>query len=259
MDPESAHVDEGGASRPPSSSPSAGERARFDKFAETYVAVHQRNVAVTGEPPAYFAAYKLGCIDRLVGPAFDQPVLDYGCGVGMVTERLSSRFTEVHGYDPSTASLVEAGQRVPGAHFHADLADIPDAHFGLIVMSCVLHHVDISERHSVMACAIRKLLPGQGRLVVFEHNPLNPLTRHAVSQCPFDDDARLLWPWEAASLLRRASLRDVRLRFIVFLPRALSRLRWIEPHLGAVPLGAQVMVVGRAAELPATPGGSGPG
>jgi SAM-dependent methyltransferase len=234
MDTKSAHT--------------AGDGAKFDAFAPDYVAVHQRNIALSGEQPVYFATYKLHCLERLVGAGFDLPVLDYGCGVGMVTEQLCTRFSDVHGYDPSGESLSAARARASAAHFHGEVADVPDAHFGLIVMSGVLHHVPPSEREEVLAHAVQKLRPGQGRLVVFEHNPLNPLTRRTVAMCPFDDDAVLLWPWEASRLLKRSGLCEVRLRFIVFLPRVLSSLRWLEPRLGAVPLGAQVMVVGRAAD-----------
>lgn len=233
MDRESAHA--------------AADRAKFDAYAEDYVTVHQRNVAITGEQPEYFAAYKLGCLERLVGAGFDLPVLDYGCGVGMVTRQLCARFSDVQGFDPSATSLAAARERAPRARFHSEIAGVPDGHFGLLIMSGVLHHVRPEEREAVIRTAIGKLRPQDGRLVVFEHNPLNPLTRRAVALCAFDDDAILLWPWSASRLLRRAGLQDVTLRFIVFLPRAFAALRWIEPKLGAVPLGAQVMLVGRGA------------
>ena len=223
------------------------DRAKFDAYAEEYAVLHRENIAVTGEPPVYFARYKLGCIERLVGPGFNGPVLDYGCGVGALTEQLCTRFSDVHGYDPSLRSVAAARDRAAAARFCSDVAELPDRHFGLLVMSGVLHHVHPSEREAVLRIAVRKLRPDDGRLVVFEHNPLNPLTRRAVAQCPFDDDAILLWPWQARALLGRSGLRDVRLRFIVFLPRALSAFRWLEPHLGALPLGAQVMLAGRAA------------
>jgi SAM-dependent methyltransferase len=223
----------------------ASDRAKFDAFAQDYAAVHERNIAVTGEQPAYFATYKLRCLERLVGSSFDAPVLDYGCGIGMVTEQLCVRFSEVHGFDPSAQSLAAARGRAPRARFHTDIADVPDGHFGLVTLSGVLHHVHPSERGAVIEGTLRKLRPVDGRLVVFEHNPLNPLTRRAVALCPFDDDAILLWPWQARGLFRRAGLRDIRLRYIVFLPRLFSGLRWIEPHLGSVPLGAQFMLVGR--------------
>jgi SAM-dependent methyltransferase len=99
------------------------------------------------------------------------------------------------------------------------------------------------ERDAVLATVRETLRPG-GHIVVFEHNPLNPVTRRAVAACPFDDDAILLWPWEARRLLRRAGFEDVALDFIVFFPRPLAFLRRLEPRLRRVALGAQQMLVG---------------
>jgi len=220
-----------------------GQGQKFDAYARSYVDLHRKSIEASGEEPTYFHQYKRRCIERLVGPDFQEPVLDYGCGVGTLAEQLLTRFSVVHGFDPSTESVAMARERAPRATFHPDVAEIPDGHFGLLVMSCVLHHVPPPEREGLLRVALTKLRPG-GRLVVFEHNPINPLTRKAVADCPFDDDAVLLWPREARRLLQRSGYLQVRRDFIVFLPRALARLRFIEPYLRAVPIGAQMMLVG---------------
>jgi SAM-dependent methyltransferase len=221
----------------------ASDREKFDAYAQKYTDVLKTNVAITGEDPEYFSIYKLRCLERLVPPGYDEPVLDYGCGTGTVTRHLCTRFSRVSGFDPSEQSVVAARIAAPAARISTALDDVADGTQGLVVLSGVLHHILPRERPEVIERAKQKLQAG-GRLVVFEHNPLNPLTRHAVATCPFDDDAILLWPWQARRLLVDAGLGGVTLRFIVFLPRALARLRWIEPRLGALPLGAQVMVVG---------------
>ncbi len=228
----------------PESQHAAADRAKFDSYADEYAAVHERSMALSGEASDYFATYKLGCLERLVGAGFDAPVLDYGCGVGMVTEKLSGRFSRVDGFDPSAESLEAARKRAPRATFYSDIAAAPEGHYGVVMMAGVLHHVNPAEREAVLRMARSKLRPGDGRLVVFEHNPLNPVTRRVVAQCPFDDDAILLWPWEAKRLMAQAGFAQVRREFIVFLPNALARLRWLEPHLGWLPLGAQMMLVG---------------
>jgi hypothetical protein len=89
----------------------------------------------------------------------------------------------------------------------------------------------------------QKLAPG-GRLFVFEHNPYNPLTVQAVRACPFDDDAVLLPPGEVRALLASAGLGAVQQRFVLFFPRALARLRPLEPWLAWCPLGAQTLTLG---------------
>jgi ubiquinone/menaquinone biosynthesis C-methylase UbiE len=216
--------------------------AKFDDYARSYDALHNQNLAVSGEPLEYFSAYKRACLERLGAPT-GEPLLDYGCGIGNVTRALADGFREVHGVDPSAESLKVARERIPTATFHASIHGVPDAYFGSAVLSGVLHHVPRPERLGVLTDVRSKLRPG-GRLFVFEHNPLNPVTRRAVATCPFDDDADLLWPWQARRLLAEAGFREVRLEFIVFFPRPLAALRPLEPRLGWLPLGAQQLVLG---------------
>lgn len=221
------------------SDPSA---AKFDAYAGSYEAMHAASIAASGEPTEYFAKYKLDRLARL-GARRSGPIVDFGCGTGNLTEQLVTRYDEVHAFDPSSESVEVAKRRAPAAQFHLSTSDVPERTFELAVLSGVLHHVPPGERAALLTTVFGKLRPG-GRIVVFEHNPLNPVTRHAVATCPFDDDAVLLWPWEAKRSLARAGFRSVRLDYIVFFPRPLSFLRRLEPRLDWLFLGAQTMTVG---------------
>jgi SAM-dependent methyltransferase len=222
----------------------AGELSsqKFDHVAASYDTLYEQSLAASGESKEYFARYKLACLSRL-GVGRDEPILDWGCGIGNVLGPLAAEYREVHGYDPSEESLKLARQRVANAVLHARPDDVPSDHFGAAILSGVLHHVPEGEHQRLVETVRSKLRPG-GRVIVFEHNPLNPVTRRAVAACEFDDDAVLLWPWQARRVLRRAGLSNVTVDFIVFFPRPLARLRPLEPHLSWLPLGAQVMVVG---------------
>lgn len=221
----------------------ADPSAKFDAYAREYQNLHGQSVAVSGEESSYFFEYKRRCLERLVGARAGEPILDYGCGIGLLLRELRTRFPLVDGYDPSGESRAAARLRAPGSTLFDTPEEIPEGRYDLALLSTVLHHVPVAERPEVVRRVVSKLRPG-GRLVIFEHNPLNPLTRRAVALCPFDDDAILLWPRESRRLMKEAGLAGVRTDYIVFLPRALAKLRWIEPYLRAVPLGAQVMVVG---------------
>lgn len=216
----------------------------FDRFAPRYDSILRRSLSLSGEGPAYFADYKLRCLERWLGRGYGEPVLDFGCGVGTLTARLAAAFPQVHGYDSSGESIRLARQRVP-CTFHAEESSIPDSHFGLVVLANVLHHVAPADRQDLLRRLARKLRQGSGRLAVFEHNPLNPLTRRVVSRCELDANARLLWPWQLTRLLRRSGFASIRCRAIVFFPKALAPLRRLEPGLFWLPLGAQLMAVGR--------------
>lgn len=220
----------------------ASEVRKFDAYAETYEQTHAHSVRLSGEGPEYFAQHKLDCLLRL-GALPAHGVLDYGCGTGGLTRLLGARFQRVAGYDPSEGSLSVARQRVPGATFYTSPEAIPAAGFDAVVLSGVLHHVAPAERLVVVRTAAAKLARG-GRLFVFEHNPYNPLTRKAVRDCPFDDDAVLLEPSEIRSLLAASSLESVRQDYVLFFPKPLARLRRLEPLLRALPLGAQTLTLG---------------
>lgn len=214
--------------------------SEFDAYAGSYEEDHRSSIAASGEDPAYFHDYKVASLARK-GVAEDGPLLDFGCGIGNLIERFVTRYREVHGFDPSPKSLSVAKERAPSAVFHEDVQTVPHEHFATAVLSGVLHHVAPNRRHEVLRTVRRSLRPG-GRVVIFEHNPLNPVTRRAVATCAFDEDAILLWPWEAKSLLVNAGFSDVELDYIVFFPRALAVLRSLEPRLHRLALGAQMMV-----------------
>src|SRR5438128_391512 len=78
--------------------------------------------------------------------------------------------------------------------------------YELIVLSNVLHHVTPVDRQDLIREAGSRLALG-GKLVIFEHNPINPLTRWVVSQCPFDEDAILLPNGETRGYFRRGELQ----------------------------------------------------
>ena len=84
-----------------------------------------------------------------------------------------------------------------------------------------------------------------GLLLVFEHNPFNPLTRLAVARCAFDRDAQLLSRGLSARVLAAAGLSVFEKRYILVSPFAFKGAEWIERRFRQAPLGAQYYVGGR--------------
>ncbi len=215
---------------------------KFDAYAGNYDHLVNQSIEASGESKEYFLDYKLRCLQRL-GLEWRHSVLDYGCGTGNIATTIASACGHVEGYDPSPESLARARERSPHITFHDDPAAIGASRFDFAVLSGVLHHVPSREQRHVMETVLSKLKPG-GRVVVFEHNPWNPVTRRAVEACPFDDDAVLLWPWQVRRLLNGAGFHDVRLEYIVFFPQPFAWLRPLEPRLRWLGLGAQTMTIG---------------
>jgi hypothetical protein len=91
---------------------------------------------------------------------------------------------------------------------------------------------------------LRALLKPGGCIAVFEHNPINPVTRRLVADCAFDEDAVLLSLRETRDLLTRETGLSVRdSGYSLFFPHPLRRLRFLEAILRWLPLGGQYYVV----------------
>src|SRR5262249_36755906 len=119
-----------------------------------------------------------------------------------------------------------------------------DAEFDVCFAVCVLHHVPPGDRGALLGQMRRVCRPG-GLIVLFEHNPWNPLTRRAVRGCEFVRGAQLLSRGAAWRLLSAAGVSDQGGRFILFFTRESALLRGVERRLGWLPLGAQYAVFGQ--------------
>ncbi|WP_158939968.1 class I SAM-dependent methyltransferase [Burkholderia sp. S171] len=225
------------------------DKAEFDKFANEYHVLHARNIALSGEDPAFFSEYKIHDIQAEMKRRCLAPVtaLDFGSGVGNSLPWMKKYLpaTNVTCVDVSERSLDIAASRFPGQATFVpfDGGDFPfdRAQFDLAYAMCVFHHIDRAE-HVRLLSELRRVLRPDGVLAIFEHNPYNPLTVRAVNTCEFDENARLI----TASVMKRscheAGFKDVRIRYRIFFPRALSRLRVFERYLVHLPLAAQYSV-----------------
>src|SRR5262245_38117148 len=84
------------------------------------------------------------------------------------------------------------------------------------------------EQYRSVVDTVRMLAPA-GRVVVFEHNPLNPVTRWVVRHTPIDRNAQLVRAGEVKQRLGRLGLERLRARFLLFFPPriALERTRFL--------------------------------
>jgi len=216
--------------------------AEFDAFAATYEQSLDASIGITGESFDYFAKYKAAYIARNVAPKGPAKILDYGCGVGLLSKHLRALMPEkrVDGFDPSEESILRIGPELQVRGMFTSDECLVGRDYDVIVIANVLHHVRPRERGELIRSVTLRLRAG-GKLVIFEHNPMNPLTRRAVSRCAFDGDAVLLSQGETRGYFPARQFR-VRRDYVVFFPRWLSWLRPLEPFLAWCPLGAQYVV-----------------
>jgi len=224
--------------------------AEFDRHAGDYVDQHAASIRISGETPDFFARYKIDDVAGALTALGRHPrrILDFGGGIGNSLGPMRAAFpdADIVLLDPSEQSLEMAAQRFPGQArfmaFDGTTIPFPDGRFDLVFVACVFHHIP-EDLHAGLLDEIARVLAPGGSLFLFEHNPLNPLTRHAVRNCPFDADAVLIPAGTMRARVAAASgLSATRTIYRIFFPKMLARLRPFERLLAHCPLGAQYFV-----------------
>ncbi|MBK8899364.1 MAG: class I SAM-dependent methyltransferase [Candidatus Competibacteraceae bacterium] len=219
----------------------------FDNYINTYNQMLRQQTGFFTPNEAYFAQYKVTIVRDKI-PKEPHRILEFGCGIGgnIPYLRKAFRSAEIMGSDVSALSLEVARNENPGIYFwqEGDVAAMPQEGFDLILVTGVFHHIPPLERIAVAKLLFTRLLPG-GWVFVFEHNPYNPVTRHIVNNCPYDEGVVLLRPSELQELLRQGGLEVEEQKFSLFFPQRLKLVLPLERYLGWLPLGGQYWVLAR--------------
>lgn len=178
-------------------------------------------------------------------------LLDYGCGTGEMLKwlKLLGFPGSLYGVDVSPAMLDEAKNRwdtFPKPIFTSireTKTNFADDSFHCIVATCVFHHIEPEKRNDVLHEINRILIPG-GSLIIFEHNPFNPMTRLVVKRAVIDKNSVLLYPKEVLDRYNKASFARCKLEYLMFFPPRMKVFLGIERCLRWCPLGAQYAAVG---------------
>jgi len=171
--------------------------------------------------------------------------LDFGCGAGLLTDSLKSLSQYTFGVDISLESLRHAhASESQLAMFDGDRLPFRDGSFGLVVASCVFHHIPPARRPAIAGEIARVVAPG-GLFVIIEHNPYNPVTRWVVNRCEFDQDAELLSMKQARSLIDQAGLGSFQDEYFYAIPPVNDVLAGLDRLLSRLPVGAQYCCAGR--------------
>jgi SAM-dependent methyltransferase len=232
--------------------PDGGKASEFDAYTENYNEEINKALSFSGMDIDFFARvkndYLIDIIEARLGGADKANLLDVGCGIANAHKQLVGRVGNLSGIDVSAESITVARQTNPGLRYevfdgtHLPFADRSlDAAFAVNVF----HHVPITQRPALVD-NIRRVLRPDGLFAIFEHNPLNPVTRHVVNTCAFDKDAILLKRQDSEALLRGAGFNDISTRYIFSVPPAGPLLRKVDRLFSLLPFGAQYYTLGTA-------------
>jgi SAM-dependent methyltransferase len=223
----------------------------FDEYAGTYGDDVSKSISFIGCKHDFFTEVKandiLATATARLGPAKDLTLLDVGCGVGETDRYLLPHVKALHGVDVSENSIARARQANPAGTYHTyggERLPLDDDCVDMAFAICVMHHVPPAQWSQLVAEMGRVVRPG-GLVAIYEHNPLNPLTRLAVNRCEFDRDAVLLSRRRTKRLLHEAGMTKIMARDILFFPMRGRAFRVAERGLGWLPLGAQYTVSAR--------------
>ena len=215
----------------------------FDQYAARFEEDMRRTIPAAFAEGQYFAEYKIRHVARRL---LDQRVtsfLDFGCGIGHSLGFASALFpnAEIWGYDESTKCIELARQRVAITKLTSNFDDLPTGRFDVVFAANVFHHIPFADR-KVATARCKSLLKDGGRIFLFEHNPLNPVTRKIFERCVFDKGAMMLHRREVLQLAEAVGLKISHADYTLFFPRQLAFLRPLERMLGWLPFGAQYCV-----------------
>ena len=180
-------------------------QTHFDRIAAAY------NSSLPSHVVAHYLDRRAAVLRSLVPPP--GPVLDVGCGTGLLAWKLEQVGYRVTGLDSSKGMLEQppADQLPRRLLGNAGRLPLRDGAFPLVMTVATLHH--LGERELVKATIqemVRVTAPG-GVTVIWDHNPLNPYWPLLMRRVPQDADVhRLVSLGEILGTLRGLSGLNVR-------------------------------------------------
>ncbi|WP_018294661.1 class I SAM-dependent methyltransferase [Mariprofundus ferrooxydans] len=223
----------------------------FNEVKDSYQEKVEQSVGFSGKGLDFFTSVKADYLRMIIDkdmPGVERPkILDVGCGHGYIHPYLGQFGYEITGVEFAVDVLEVARKENPGIEYigyNGSKLPFEDHSFDVTLAICVMHHVPPEQWLAFLAEMRRVLRPG-GVVVIFEHNPLNPLTRYVVANNEIDDDAVLLSAKTLRTLLHESGFARVKSRNILFTPFANPVFRVIDVKLGWLPFGAQYYAIGR--------------
>ena len=213
----------------------------FDDYVDNYTNLVHGQSKFFNKDRDYFSTYKVNILKNILSVSPNK-ILDFGCGIGLNIHALQEKFqnSQISATDISDKSLSYIKNNFDNIEiiYNKNL----DSHkFDLIFIAGVIHHIPSANRDSTFL-RLRNLLTDNGKIIIFEHNPYNPITRRMVSTCEFDADAELITKGMLINQLNHCGFNVLNSGFCLFFPQILSKFRPFEKYMTKLFLGGQFFV-----------------
>ena len=206
---------------------------------------------MTGESPEYFAEYKVADLAELISSLRvpSMKILDFGCGIGNSIPHFRKHLakSKLICADVSERSLEIAHKRFPGEETFLKInknIPLPCSSQDVVFSACVFHHIS-HDQHMQWLVELRRITKPGGVLIIYEHNPWNPLTVRAVKTSRLDVNAHLIRGGIMRKRAANAGWERPRVDYKLFFPAKMSVLRPMERYLQWFGLGAQYRMMAR--------------
>lgn len=226
------------------------QKKEFDLYADDYYEQHKENIKYTGKNPDFFAEYKIEDLYTFVerNGYSKEKVLDFGSGIGNSIPFFRKYFcdSELYCADVSINSIDISKRKYGDKEKYLQIKEIvpvSSEYFDIIYSACVFHHIGKQQHLYWLGELLRLLKPG-GVLVVYEHNPKNPLTVHAVNTCPFDKNAEMITANMMKAHFDINGYQNVVIEYKMFVPLSGWFPKIINHNMRNIPIGAQYRVSG---------------
>jgi ubiquinone/menaquinone biosynthesis C-methylase UbiE len=223
--------------------------AEFDSYCETYTEQISQTLAFSGQSHDFFTRAKANHLAKIFahknfwGNSKGIHALDVGCGHGLIHPYLLEKTAQLKlsGVDVAS-SVIDVARKTNSAVsyqvYEGETLPYENNTFDIAFAICVMHHV-APPKWGMFLQEMKRVVKLNGLVVIFEHNPLNPLTLRVVKNCPLDKDAVLITSQSMKKLMQNAGLNVIRRKFILFTPFEKPIFQKMDQKLGWLPLGAQ--------------------
>jgi SAM-dependent methyltransferase len=162
-------------------------QAHFDHVADSYDTVFSPHIV------DHYASKRVALFEELCTRG--GRVLDFGCGTGVLGERLIARGFDVFGAEYSEKMLQKAlGRGVKGALLQNGRIPFEDGQFDLVYCVAVLHHLETKDNVRRAIHEMVRVAKPNARIVIWDHNPLNVFWPLLMKRWPQDHgDERLVF------------------------------------------------------------------
>lgn len=223
---------------------------KFDSYKNSYRSQVENSIAFIPQGWDFFVKSKISHVEKIISVHYKDTrvkLLDFGCGTGRAHIFFKNKNIQIFGTDISKELIIKAQEVNPQNSYEVydgKMLPYQKEYFDVVVAMCVFHHIQPDKQQETLL-NLKFLLKKSGILIVFEHNPYNPLTQLAVSRCEFDDDAILLSSKEMKSLFSQTQFRDISKKYILYFPFKTFLTELIENFFQFLPFGAQYYVIGK--------------